>query len=236
MSSSQVKPIKIWGRIGPNPPKVPMLLEELGIPYELIHVPFDKVKEPEYLAINPNGRLPAIYDPNTDITLWESGAILLYLVERYDTEHKLSFAPGTAEAAHAQQWLFFQASGQGPYYGQAVWFKKYHPEEVPSALERYAKEVARVSSLLENYLAKQKEAGVEEPWLVGGKLSYADLAFVPWQNMIGLSAGKSVYDPADYPLVTEWVGRVLARPGIKKALDETVAFMASLGPITKMKS
>lgn len=124
--SSQIKPIKVWGQGGPNPPKVAMILSELEIPHEIIAIPFTDVKKPEYVAINPNGRVPAIHDPNTDLTLWESGAIVEYLIERYDTKQKLSFPAGSAESYHAKQWLFFQTSGQGPYYGQAAWFIKYH--------------------------------------------------------------------------------------------------------------
>lgn len=74
--SSTLKPIKLWGRAGLNPSKVKIILEELSLPYEAISVPLATVKNPEYVAINPNGRLPAIYDPNTDLTLWESGAII----------------------------------------------------------------------------------------------------------------------------------------------------------------
>ena len=70
--SSSIKPIKVYGKGGPNPPKVAFILEELDVPYELIDIPFTEVKKPEYLAINPNGRLPSIYDPSTDLTLWES--------------------------------------------------------------------------------------------------------------------------------------------------------------------
>jgi glutathione S-transferase len=66
---SRIKPIKVWGKGGPNPPKVAIVLEELGLPYEIVAVPLTDVKKPDYLAINPNGRLPAIYDPNTDLTL-----------------------------------------------------------------------------------------------------------------------------------------------------------------------
>lgn len=112
--ASQLKPIKVWGKGGPNPPKVAMILEELGIPYDAEAVPMSDIKKPEYLAINPNGRLPSIHDPNTGITMWESGAIIEYLIERYDKEHNLSFESGTAESYHAKQWLFFAASGQGP--------------------------------------------------------------------------------------------------------------------------
>ncbi len=113
--SSQIKPIKVWGKGGPNPPKVAIILAELGLPHEIIVVPLSTVKNSEYLSINPNGRIPAIYDPNTDLTLWESGAIIEYLIERYDKDHKLSFAVGTQESYLAKQWLFFAASGQGPY-------------------------------------------------------------------------------------------------------------------------
>lgn len=95
--ASQIKLIKVWGQGGPNPPKVAIVLEELGVPNEAIPLPAADVKKPEYLAINPNSRMPSIQDPNTDITVWESGAIVEYLIERYDTDHKLSFAPSTPE-------------------------------------------------------------------------------------------------------------------------------------------
>ncbi|ROV94555.1 hypothetical protein VMCG_08163 [Cytospora schulzeri] len=225
MSSSQIKPITVWGKGGPNPPKIALLLAELGIPSDIKDIAFPDLKKPEFLAINPNGRMPAIQDPNTNLTLWESGAIIEYLVERYDTEHKLSFPPGTAEAALARQWLFFQVSGQGPYYGQAVWFIKYHPERLPSAVERYVKEIARVSGVLEGHLARQKEAGVDGPWIVGGKFSYADLALLPWQSMLTRIHGKEVYDPDAFPLVKDWVERMLARPAVKKVLDDVYESM-----------
>src|ERR1700709_2152560 len=96
--SLQLKPIIVWGEGGPNPSKVGIILEELGLPYEIKPVPLADIKKPEYLAINPNGRLPSIRDPNSGITLWESGAIIEYLIECYDARHKLSFAPGTPES------------------------------------------------------------------------------------------------------------------------------------------
>lgn len=89
--------------------------------------------------------MPAIQDPNfgTDgITIWETGAIIEYLIERYDTEHKLSFPAGTAEAYHAKQWLFFQASGQGPYFGQVAFFKKFHHEQVSLTALSYLPHIA----------------------------------------------------------------------------------------------
>jgi glutathione S-transferase len=197
---SRIKPIKVWGKGGPNPPKVAIVLEELGLPYEIVAVPLTDVKKPDYLAINPNGRLPAIYDPNTDLTLWESGAIIEYLIERYDTTHKLSFAPGTAESYHAKQWLFVQTPGQGPYYGQAAWFKSFHPEQVSSAFERYTKEINRVTGVLEGHLARQKvDADSDGPWLVGNEFSYADIAFVSWQIIITRVMGSDELQPGQFP-------------------------------------
>jgi glutathione S-transferase len=220
---SQIKPIKVWGQGGPNPPKVSMILEELDLPYEAIPVPLSDVKKPEYLVVNPNGRIPAIHDPNTGITLWESGAIIEYLIERYDTSHRLSFAPGTPESYHAKQWLYFQVTGQGPYYGQAAWFKKFHSEHVPSALERYSAEVNRVSGVLDKYLAQQKQehggsAGSDGPWLVGNKLSYADIAFISWQTIIAMILEKDEYNEDNFPHVKEWLGKMISRKAVKTVL------------------
>lgn len=87
-----------------------MLAEEIGLSYELKDVDFADVKKPDFLALNPNGRMPVIQDPNNDLTLWESGAIIEYLVATYDTERKVSFEPGSKEAYLAKQWLFFQGA------------------------------------------------------------------------------------------------------------------------------
>ncbi|KAK2609223.1 Transcriptional regulator ure2 [Conoideocrella luteorostrata] len=214
-----IKPVKVWGKGGPNPPKVAMVLEELGVPYELVAVPLADVKKPDYLAVNPNGRLPSIYDPNTNLTLWESGAIVEYLVEKYDTDHKISFEPGSLESYHAKQFLFFQASGQGPYYGQAGWFKLFHHEKVPSALDRYIKEVNRVTGVLEKVLAeKAVTVGDDGPWLVGGKYSFADIAFISWQNVITAVLDETEYKAEDFPYVKAWMERMKARPAIHAAL------------------
>ena len=219
--SPQIKPIQLWGQGGANPPKVAMVLEELGLPYEIKPISFSDVKKPDYVAINPNGRLPAIYDPNTDITLWESGAILEYLVDHYDKDRRISFAPGTPESYHAKQWLFFQASGQGPYYGQAVWFIKFHHEPLPSVIERYCKEVRRVSAVLDKYLDQQKEKHIGNdigtgPWLVGNKFSYVDIAFISWQIGIASTASKDQYCLDDFPRVKEWLGKMTTRPAVKR--------------------
>lgn len=96
----------------------------------------------------------------------------MYLVEKYDPEHKIS-AVTEADKAKQLQWLFFQASGQGPYFGQYAWFVRYHPEKVPSAIERYKKEAERVFGVLDGVLLKQE-------WLVAGKPTIADLAFLQY--------------------------------------------------------
>ena len=218
--SSEVKPIKLWGKGGPNPPKIAILLEELGLPYHAVAVPLADVKKPDYLAINPNGRLPAIYDPNTDLTLWESGAIIEYLIERYDKTYNLSFAPGTAESYQAKQWLFFQTTGQGPYYGQAAWFKRFHSEPLPSAIERYTKEVSRVTGVLEGHLAQQKvDDDSNGPWLVGNKISYADLAFISWQTIVTKVVEKNEYDPDHFPHVKQWLSNMTSRKAVKVGME-----------------
>ena len=119
-------------------------------------------KDESFLKINPNGRLPAIIDPNTDLTLWESGAIVEYLVDTYDKDNKLKVTDAK-EKWYLKQYLHFQMSGQGPYWGQAVFFHKYHPEDVPSAKERYEQQTVRVIEVLDEIL-KGKE------YLVGGRV------------------------------------------------------------------
>ncbi|KAI4099958.1 MAG: hypothetical protein L6R37_005754 [Teloschistes peruensis] len=228
-TSSTIKPLKLWGQRGPNPYKVGMLLKEFALPYDVINVPITDVKNPSYTAINPNGRLPALHDPNTDITIWESGAIVEYLIEVYDSEHhRLSFKQGTPESWHAKQWLHFQTSGQGPYYGQAYWFQKFHSEQLPSAIERYNKELNRVTRVLEDHLKQQKQLyaekapGSDGPWLVGNKLSYADIAFVPWQVHVGKYMEKDAYDVDHFPLVKEWLGKMTSRKAIKDILADVM--------------
>ncbi|KAF2648488.1 putative glutathione S-transferase [Lophiostoma macrostomum CBS 122681] len=226
MSSTTLQPIQIWGKGGPNPPKVAVAVAELGLPHEIIPIPLSKVKEPEYTAINPNGRIPAIYDPNTDLTLWESGAIVEYLVERYDTKHLVSFPTGSKESYLARQWLYFQVSGQGPYFGQASWFKKFHPEKVPSAVERYVKEINRVTGVLEGHLKRQKEDAAVSgegngPWLVGNKYSFADFSFLSWQTIVTRVITKEDgFDPEQFPVVQDWVGRILERDAVKKVFGD----------------
>lgn len=125
-------------------------------------VAHDAVKKEPYISVNPNGRTPAIQDPNTGLTLWESGAILEYLVETYDKNHAISF-DSFPEKYLCKQYLHFQVSGQGPYFGQTVWFRKFHPEDLPSAKKRYDEQMVRVVEVLDNIL-KGKTYLVGDKW------------------------------------------------------------------------
>jgi glutathione S-transferase len=195
-----------------SPKKVTILMEELSIPYELNNVDISEIKNEPYISINPNGRLPAIEDPNTGITLWESGAIIQYLVEKYDKDEKLSYTKAP-EKYLLNQWLMFQVSGQGPYFGQAIWFTFFHAEQVPSAKERYVKEIERVTGVLDTWLQKHE-------YLVGDKCTYADLAFVPWYaSARRIDAEKKVFDGKKYPAYEAWMDKLLSRPSVKKIME-----------------
>ena len=111
--SEAIIPIKVYGREGPNPPKIAMIFAQLQIPHEIIEVAREDVKKPAYVALNPNGKTPYMEDPNTGVKIWESGAIIEYLVHQYDKAKLLSFQADTPEYWQAKQWLFFQVSGQG---------------------------------------------------------------------------------------------------------------------------
>ncbi|KAE8150202.1 glutathione S-transferase [Aspergillus avenaceus] len=207
-----LQPIKLYGHAnGPNPWKVALLLSELGVPHEIDFMQMTEVKKEPYILKNPNGRLPTIEDPNTGIVLWESGAILEYLVETYDKERKFSFEPGTHEYFHTKQWLHFQMSGQGPYFGQAVWFSLYHPEKIESARVRYINEIRRVSEVLNTALAGRE-------WLVGGKFTYADVAFITWFGVIPWITGDEIDMEKDLPNLYAWLQRMKARPAIAETL------------------
>jgi len=210
---SSVKPITLYSHAsGPNPWKVAILLEELSIPYETKFIDFADLKKPPYLEINPNGRVPAIQDPNTGITLWESGAINTYLIDTYDTDKKLTYTT-SPEKYQVVQWLMFQMSGQGPYFGQAAWFQHFHPEKIPSAIDRYVKEIERVLGVLDSVL-KDKEYLVGD----GKKCTYADLAFITWGVAVPFLTKIDV--AGSYPNYHRWMQALCERPAVKKVLED----------------
>lgn len=215
---ASIKPIILYSHpTGPNPWKVAMILEELGLPYRTIVVDKADLKKAPYEEICINGRAPAITDPNTGITLWESGAIIEYLVDRYDVSHTISYPAGTPRSFYAKQWLYFQVSGQGPYFGQAMWFVLFHPEKILSAQERYVNEIRRVSRVLDRALEGQD-------WLVGDKCSYADISFLPWYESVSAKILVGVVDlTTEYPNLHKWLNRIRERPAVSKTLVDKAA-------------
>ncbi|KAI1770082.1 glutathione S-transferase [Hypoxylon cercidicola] len=227
MATNPAKPIRVWlTPPGPNSWKVILLLEELGLNYEIKSFRFDDVKKSPFIDINPNGRVPAIEDPNTGLTLWESGAIYQYVVEQYDMDKRLTY--GTLNERHlCNQWLHFQMSGQGPYYGQYGWFQHLHPEKVPSALERYGKEIKRVLGVLETVLAAKP---ADAQWLVGDKMTFADMSFVPWNFRLSEALVQS-WDEVwkETPHVRAWHERMIELPSWKKAMETRARLMDEQG-------
>lgn len=174
-------------------------------------IDFPYMKEP-YTSIIPNGRLLAIEDPNTSITLWESGIIVKYLVETYDKQRIISFTPGSKEASEAKQWMFSKASGSSPYFGHAVWLIVYHPEKLPDVIDHYTNDICRGSSVLEGVLQNKDS-------LVGGKYSYADAVFVNWFVIVSLFADRVNMDTDPLASMLGWsTWRLVLHPAIEKVL------------------
>jgi len=212
---SGLKTITVYNHAsGPNPKKIPIICNELGIPFEMIDI--SNPKEDSFTKINPNGRLPAIKDPNhDDIIVWESGAIVEYLVENYDKENKLT-PTSFADKWHTKQFLHFQMSGQGPYFGQAVWFFKFQPDDVPQAKDRYADQFIRVIQVLDNMVKDKK-------YLIGDKITYADLCFIPWNKTIQMMLPDlwAKYDIENkYPSFSAWYQRTCDRDSVKKVYGQ----------------
>ncbi|TCD61229.1 Glutathione S-transferase 2 [Steccherinum ochraceum] len=211
------KHFTLWlSETGPNGWKVAYVLNELGLEYESKYVDMSvkEQKGPEFLSINPNGRIPALIDHrNDDYTVWESAAAMLYLVDKYDTENRLSIPATDPERHHLYQWLFFQMSGHGPYMGQGFWFLRYHVDRVPSATERYQNETKRVLGVLESVLSKQE-------WLVGGKMTIADIIFVAWNNALRTLLGVEFDFENEFPATARWHTKLRALPGVKAGIEE----------------
>jgi glutathione S-transferase len=218
------QPIQVWmAPPGPNPWKVILVLEELKVPYEIQPIRFENIKKKPFIDLNPNGRVPAIVDPNADdLVLWETGAILTYLVEQYDA-HKILSGRSLQERHHLNQWMYFQASGQGPYYGQAGWFNNHHQEKLPSAMERYNNEVHRILGVLEGCLEGKQ-------WLVSHRMTFVDLAFAPWNDRLDATTQCLPEDKfKGFPNVQAWHERITSRDSWIKAMDIRAKLMDEQG-------
>jgi GST-like protein len=210
--------IQLYSLPTPNGVKVSIALEEVGLAYESHLVDFgsNAQKSPEFVSLNPNGRIPALIDPNgpdgKPIGIFESGAILVYLA---DKTGKLLPKEGAARYA-VLQWLMFQMGGVGPMFGQYGHFYKFAADKVennPYPAQRYRDETRRLLSVLE----AQLEHG---PWLTGEDYTIADIATWPWVRCLKVFYnGETDLGLADFPRVLDWWARAEARPASKKGLN-----------------
>ncbi|MEI7253588.1 GSH-dependent disulfide bond oxidoreductase [Dickeya dadantii] len=193
----------------PNGHKIPLFLEEAQLPYQLHRVDIGAGEQfkPEFLAISPNNKTPAIVDQQpadrgAPISLFESGAILLYLAEK--TGKLLS--TDVRERADTLQWLFWQMAGFGPMLGQNHHFNHYAPQPVPYAIDRFQKETERLYGVLNKQLH-------DHTWLAGNEYSIADIATYPWVVL----HDRQRIDIDAFPAVKSWFERIRERPATQRA-------------------
>ena len=202
--------IKVYSWATPNGHKVHVMLEECGLAYRAIPVDIGAGAQfqPDFLAISPNNKIPAIVDPDgpdgAPISLFESGAILLYLAGKTGR-----FLPeGTRQRYEVLQWLMFQMGGLGPMLGQAHHFRIYAPEKLPYAIQRYTAEAKRLYGVLDRRLARARYIG-------GDSYSIADIAIFPWLR----SWKNQGIDWADHPHLKGWFDEIGARPAVKRGVE-----------------
>jgi GST-like protein len=207
----------------PNGHKITMFLEEAGLPYRIVPVDIragDQFK-PEFLKIGPNNRMPAIVDREPadggePVSVFESGAILVYLGEKTGR-----FLPREPRARKTVlEWLFWQVGGLGPMAGQNHHFSGYAPEKIPYAIERYVKETARLYGVLDRRLAGRA-------WIAGDDYSVADMACYPWIVPYERQAQRL----EDFPNVKRWFEAVAARQGTQRAYAAAEPYQP--GPMTE---
>ncbi|OGE57886.1 hypothetical protein PENARI_c001G03621 [Penicillium arizonense] len=193
----------------PNGIKASITLEELGLPYktEGINISTNVQKEDWFLKINPNGRIPALLDGSQRV--FESGAIMIYLVDKYDTDRKISYAPGTPEHVEQTSWLMFQMGGLGPMQGQANHFRLFAGARSDYGINRYIEETKRLYSVLESRLK-------ESPYLAGSKYTIADIANFSWVRNAPVSLE---IDLSEFPALKKWVDEINQRPAVQKGVD-----------------
>jgi len=202
--------IEVYSWPTPNGHKVHIMLEECGLPYRVHAVDIGAGEQfaPEFLAISPNNKIPAITDPEgpdgEPISLFESGAILLYLAGKTG-----QFLPaGTSARYEMLQWLMFQMGGVGPMLGQAHHFRIYAPEKIPYAIDRYTNEAKRLYAVMNRRLARSRYLG-------GAEYSIADMAVFPWLR----SWKNQGIDWDDYPHLKGWFDEIAARPAVVRAVE-----------------
>jgi GST-like protein len=204
-----------WGT--PNGHKIHIMLEETGLPYRVhkINLGAKEQTRPEYLKINPNGKIPAIVDTDgpdgKPLAIFESAAILVHLAQKSG-----KFLPTEPRARYATlEWLMFQIANIGPMYGQAFHFRSVAPERVPYAIDRYTNEVGRLLGVLDKRL-------FEQPYLAGPEYTIADIASWTWVR----NSHSFGFNMENYPNVQRWVSTIAERPAVRrglKALEKAAA-------------
>jgi len=207
--TTQTKPIELHYWPTPNGYKITIMLEELGVPYEVRYVNIGRGDQfkPEFLKISPNNRMPAIVDPEgpggEPISVFESGAILQYLGRKFGR-----FYPSDErERVEVEQWLFWQVGGLGPMAGQAHHFRNYASEKIPYAIERYTNECNRLYGVMDKRLADRD--------FLAGDYSIADMASIGWVK----SHEGQGQDLNNFPHLKRWFDRMLARPAVQRGLE-----------------
>ncbi len=208
--------LQLYSAPTPNGVKVSILLEELGLPYEAHYIDIgkDETWTPEFLSLNPNGKIPSIIDPDgpggKPLALFESGAILLYLAEK--TGQFLPADP--ARRYETVQWVFFQMAGIGPIFGQLGFFHKFAGRQIADKrpLERYRAESRRLIGVLETRLDGRQ-------WIMGDDYTIADISMLGWvRNLIGFYEARELVGFDDFANVAAWLERGLARPAVQRGL------------------
>jgi glutathione S-transferase len=207
--------IMLYTDTTPNGVKASIALEELGIPYKVEHVKINtnRQKEPWFLEINPNGRIPAMTDTFSDgkqIRLFESGGMFQYLVDEYDKDYKISFPKGTREYYEMMNWVFFQNAGLGPMQGQSNHFVRYAPEKIKYGMDRYVNETRRLYGVLDKHLQSSKSG-----FIVGDHISIADITTIGWV----IAAGWAGVDIEEFPTLKKWEEMMTAREGVKRGCE-----------------
>ena len=215
--SFKQRPIDHYYWPTPNGWKTAIMLEECGLPYNLIPVDISKGDQfkPEFLKISPNNRMPAIVDPDgpggRPISIFESGAILQYLGRKTG-----KFYPADERArVEVDQWTMWQMGGLGPMAGQAHHFRLYAPEQLPYAIDRYTNEVGRLLGVMDKRL-------FEQPYLAGAEYTIADIASWTWVR----NSHSFGFNMDNYPNVQRWVSTIAERPAVRrglKALEKAAA-------------
>ncbi|KAI0712555.1 glutathione S-transferase C-terminal-like protein [Earliella scabrosa] len=220
-TSPSSKPLQLYTAGTPNGRKVSILLEELqeqyGLKYDVHPIDISKgtQKEPWFIKLNPNGRIPVVVDPNrANFAVFETAAILLYLEQHYDTQLKFAFDPQTRPDEHSEmlQWMFFTHGGIGPMQGQANHFVKFAPEDIPYAKKRYLDETKRLYGVLNIRLDGRD-------WLAGsgrGSYSIADINAFPWVSAHGFTGIESM---EEWPNVKAWLERTMERPAVRAGMQ-----------------